>query len=96
MSRVLTCLFTFSKFRAQEFQSLTSETDADANEDEHIKALFADVDFNKDGKVRCVFDFACACTGVFVNSVHQPSRTQPPFFAPPMYRRVTHKNAGEL
>jgi len=38
-------------FGAKEFQSMTSETDADANEDEHIKALYADVDFNKDGKV---------------------------------------------
>jgi len=35
----------------QEFQSLTAETDADASEDEHIKALFAEVDSNKDGKV---------------------------------------------
>ena len=68
MSRVLTCLFTFSNFRAQEFQSLTSETDADANEDEHIKALYADVDFNKDGKVRFVFDFACAYVHALVYS----------------------------
>jgi len=35
----------------QEFQSLTAETDADAGEDEHIKALFAEVDTNKDGKI---------------------------------------------
>jgi hypothetical protein len=96
VSRVPACLFIFSNFRAKEFQSLTSESDADANEDEHIKALYADVDINKDGKVRCVFDFACASTCVFVNSVHQPSRTQPPFFVPPMHHRVTHKNAGEL
>lgn len=30
---------------------MTAETDADAGEDEHIKALFAEVDTNKDGKV---------------------------------------------
>lgn len=30
---------------------MTAETDADASEDEHIKALFAEVDSNKDGKV---------------------------------------------
>ena len=36
---------------AQEFQALTAETDADAGEADHIKALFAEVDTNKDGKV---------------------------------------------
>ncbi len=30
---------------------MTAETDADAGEDEHIKALYAEVDTNKDGKV---------------------------------------------
>ncbi len=35
----------------KEFQSLTAETDADASEADHIKALFAEVDTNKDGKV---------------------------------------------
>jgi hypothetical protein len=87
---VLTCLFTFSNFRAKEFQSLTSETDADANEDEHIKALFADVDFNKDGKVRCVFDFACASTYVFLNSVQSTLTHTATIFCPP---NVSPRNA---
>ncbi len=42
---------TSLKFGAQEFQGLTAESDADAGEDEHIKALFAEVDTSKDGKV---------------------------------------------
>ena len=52
--QVCTCLCevdTSLKFGAQEFQGLTAESDADAGEDEHIKALFAEVDTSKDGKV---------------------------------------------
>ncbi len=52
MHAIVIChIHTRLNFSAQEFQSLTAETDADANEDEHIKALFAEVDSNKDGKV---------------------------------------------
>ncbi len=55
-------LFLFY-FGAQEFQSLTAEEDADASEDDHIKAMFAEVDSNKDGKVLLL-----ACVDVFVSA----------------------------
>ena len=48
------CCFAHHVAPLQEFQSLTSDTDADAGEDDHIKALFHEIDSNKDGKVRLV------------------------------------------
>jgi hypothetical protein len=45
---------------------LTSDTDADAGDDEHIKALFHEIDANKDGKVSLVH--SCCQTKVFKTS----------------------------
>jgi hypothetical protein len=56
-------LFLFYFVGAQEFQSLTAEEDADAREDDHIKALFAEVDSNKDGKVLLLL-----CVDVFMSA----------------------------
>jgi hypothetical protein len=46
---------------------LTSDTDADAGDDEHIKALFHEIDANKDGKVSLVHSRCCQ-TRVFKTS----------------------------
>jgi hypothetical protein len=67
----------------QEFQALTAETDADASEEEHIKALFAEVDTNKDGKVHVPAIVAC-----FLRSIRCPP---PPVFA--ICSHTTHRSA---
>jgi hypothetical protein len=60
-------------FGAQEFQSLTAEEDADAREDDHIKALFAEVDANKDGKVLLLI-----CVSVFMSALSSLRRCRAP------------------
>jgi hypothetical protein len=51
---------------------LTAETDADANEDEHIKALFAEVDSNKDSKVIFSRVFSLSFSRYFVHHAPNP------------------------
>ena len=52
---------------------MTAEEDADAREDDHIKALFAEVDANKDGKVLLFI-----CVDVLMSALSSMRRCRAP------------------